>query len=308
MRLNTMLCLTFAALLGLSTVGVGCGTSKDGGSETAKAGKKGGEEGSKKGGKKGGKKGSKKGGDDDQPVFEAMEDKTPKEVMKDGAVKVTLPSPGAMFMALKVLGKPKWDGVVKPIQDVKFDSENRNALIAGFLIADFFVHVQARDEGEAMKVIEKLEASADALKLKLPEDQVKDMKDKVKGKKWKEVPSTIDALNSELQLQLLEERKRTDLAQLIGLGAYVEGAWIGTAIVSKDYSKKTVVILQQEELINEIKKSQGLIKSDTYSDAVFEKMSEVKKLMKPDKGEVISEDNVKEMHSIISGIRSKVLG
>lgn len=224
------------------------------------------------------------------------------------AMEMPLPAPDAMFIALKTLGKPSWKGVVKSFEPT-FDKDNRTALLAGMLIADFFAHVEAKDKKAALTALGHLEKAADKLKITLPEDNLKALRTKVKAKKWKEVPRELNAINSEMSLVLLQEQKRIDLAQLIALGAYLEGAYIGTTIVGQNYSKKTAGLLQQAELVRDISKTKSTFKQDRTTQAIFDALGPIQKLMKPEgDAKTISAKQVQEMNTLLGNIRTTIVG
>lgn len=220
-----------------------------------------------------------------------------------------IPNPDQMFVALHNLGKPDWKSVVKPIEvKATYSDKSQAALVEGMLLADFFVFVHAKDKKQTKSLVEDMVKVAKVLDVKIPKKTVKQVKKDISAGEWGDLRQSIDDLNIKLQEQVIEEEKRPDLAYLISLGAWLEGAYVASKVISKDYKKRTAVMLRQGSLIDDIQKaSKVLKKKDKYGHKVVKKLGKMKKLMKVKSGVAVSEAKSKKIYELAKSTRTDIL-
>ncbi|MBH22950.1 MAG: hypothetical protein CMH57_00555 [Myxococcales bacterium] len=285
----------------------GCPSGGDGGGkkDNGKATKDDGKKGDKKGGDKKGdaKKDDTGGGNEATGKPQKI-----KPAPDDATVEFPVPNPALVFDTLSILGKPDWGSLVTDVEKSEYSSEDQAALVTGVLLADFFVHIYAKDGDKALATIDQIKSVSAPLKAGWPKDEVASLKKSIKGKKWDEANGEIELIQSIMTAEM-EKQRRKDLIMLVSLGSYLEGTYVATQIVGKDYSKKTAAVLQQSELLSEVKKTKKLLGDDSeHINCIFSAMEEIEKLMKTDDGEAISKENVEKIGEIAKTTKGKIVG
>jgi len=229
---------------------------------------------------------------------------------KDSGEKVAavIPDPDDAFAALNALGKPKWNKVVEPIEKTEYSDDSQTALVTGMVLTDFFVYVHAEDTKAAGSELTKVVDLARQLKVKVDKDDLKTVREHLKKKEWGELRSALGQLRGKMTDQLVEEMKRPDLAFLLSLGAYVEGTWVVSKVLSDDYSKKAATMLRQHELIKDVRESNDVLKKDDkYGKLVLGKLGKLEKLMTVEKGASVSEKNTKKIFELAKDTKQAIL-
>ncbi len=246
-----------------------------------------------------------KGGKEDVPEkieVASLESKSGEKV------ETVIPSPDEAFVALDALGKPKWKDIVTPIEGTEYGDESQGALVAGMMLADFFVHVHAKDTQAAEAELDKMIKVAKGLKIKIDKKDADEVRGHLKDKKWAELRESLAELRGKMADQLVEEMKRPDLAYLLSLGAYLEGTLIITKALDADYDEKAAVILRQHQLIKDVREAGSVTKkSDKYAKKVISQLDELEKLMTVEKGKPVSKKDVKKILDLASGVKEDVL-
>ncbi len=293
--------LALVALAAAPLAGCGSGGGDKSGASDSKGDKK-----DKKDSKKGDKKGDK----------DAKSNKKPKNVPKklnaddlEGKTTLVMPSPDQFLSVLAILGDPKWDELVDTIDKQDYDSKTQTAMVAGIVLAHFFVHVHAKDGDKAVAALDHMLAMADNLGVEKPEKEVKKVKKRIKKKQWAELRQDFLDMNQKLQDDLIKRQKKPDLAILISLGAYLEGANLGATIISSDYSEQRAELLRQGDLIREVKSStkKTLKKDDKHVAMMLKSLDDLQDVMDVKADESISEDKAKEIRKLASKTRKKLL-
>lgn len=232
------------------------------------------------------------------------------EKESDTVVESVIPTPDQIFLAMSTLGKPKWDGAIATVDKSDFGNESQTAIVAGFHLAHFFIYVHTKDKDNADKAVDRIVASAKALKVKVSKKDLKELRDNVKAGKWDDLRFSLSTFNGKMTDQLMEDMKRPDLVTLISLGAWLEGAHIASTVLTKKYSKKSAVVLQQHDLIKDVRKAvkKTLKDDDKYAKIIIDNMGKLQKLMKTDGGKAPAEDKVKEINELTTKTRGKILG
>lgn len=286
-----------AATLMITAPLAACGTGGEKpGADDAKKGDK------KDGGKKGGGEKADKG--PKKPVD------VPKKIEgKDLKASLVMPSPDQFLSVLAILGDPKWDDLVEPIEETKYDSDTQTAIVAGIVVAHFFVHVHAKDEKKSLAALDHVLKMTDALGIENPEEEVKKVKTRIKKGKWVELRQDFLDMNQKLQSDLIDRQNKPDLALLISLGAYLEGANLGARIISDDYSKGRAELLRQGDLLKEVKKATDatLDGDDKHVKLMTGSLSDMQKLMDIDGDESIKKDKAEEIRDLAAKTKKKLL-
>ncbi len=236
----------------------------------------------------------------------------PKELdIKDIRDKATvvMPSPDQFLTVMAILGKPKWDDLVVPLEKITFDSKTQTAIVSGLVLAHFFVHVHAKDADKAEKALDDMLKMAEALKIKTPDKEVKQVKKRLKKGEWAELRQDFLDMNTELQNDLIRTQKKPDLAILISLGAYLEGANLGARLIVDDYSKERAELLRQGDLIKEIKRSteKTLDGNDKHVEIILKNLGKMQKIMDVEADKPVTEEMAKEIHELAQKTREKLL-
>ncbi|MBH24626.1 MAG: hypothetical protein CMH57_09275 [Myxococcales bacterium] len=260
---------------------------------------------SSKSGSDDGKSGGKKASADGDPPKKIDFKEAAKE--SEGAIESVIPSPDTIFMAMSTLGKPDWKGVIKAVEKEEFDSETQTALATGIHLAQFFVHVHTKDKDEASKSIDALIRSAKQLKVDVDKKDEKEVRENIKEGKWDDLRYSLSTLNGRIQDQLIEDKKRPDLVMLISIGAWLEGAFVASKILSEGYSKKSAVVLQQGALVKDVKTSvkNTLKADDEYTKLISKSLDKLGKIMKGD--DPPSKEDVGKIFEVASSARADIL-
>ena len=242
--------------------------------------------------------------------------KSPENVPKELKVKdvrdkatVVMPSPDQFLTVMAILGKPKWDDLVAPIEKDSFDSKTQTAIVSGIVLAHFFVHVHAKDAKKAEKALDSLIKMTKALDIKTPEEEIKKVKKRLKKSQWPQLRQDFLDMNTELQNDLIKTQKKPDLAMLISLGAYLEGANLGAKLIYDDYSKERAELLRQGDLLNEVERSTKatLNDGDKHVGLMLKNLSKLQKIMDVKADDAISKEKAKEIHELASETKTKLL-
>jgi len=242
--------------------------------------------------------------------------KTPQDVPKKikakevrGKATVVMPTPDQFLSVLAILGKPKWEELVSPIEKTKFESKSQTALVSGIVLAHFFVHVHAKDAKKAEKSLDQMIEMTQALGIKTPEKEVKQVRKRLKKKKWAQLRQDFLDMNTELQKDLIKTQKKPDLAMLISLGGYLEGANLGAKLIRDDYSKKRAELMRQGDLIKEVERATEatLNKDDKHVALILDALKKMRKAMKADGDTPITKEQVEKIQTLTSETRKKLI-
>jgi hypothetical protein len=220
-----------------------------------------------------------------------------------------MPSPDQMLTALSILGDPDWESLVDPVKELKYDSKSQTAIVMGIKLGHFFVWVNSKKKKKSLKALDDIVAMSKALEIETPEKELKRVREQLEEKKWLAMREDFLKMNVSLQNDLIKRQKKPDLAMLISLGAYIEGANMGAKAIADDYGKGRAMILQQADLLREAKRSTKgtLDQDDKFVKLVYKAFDKMIELMETKEGKAVSKKNAEKIHKQAKKTRDEII-
>lgn len=214
----------------------------------------------------------------------------------DGSV---IPIPLEIFASLDKLGKQDWPKQVKD-REVRLDTNrSRTAMLFGLTVSEGFIAVQAEDK-EAVRRIgrEVLRLAASLGVAGSVEEHANSIVNAAGKSDWPVVRSELDKTRQTVLTKMAELRD-DELVDLVSLGGWLGGTKALAAVLQGNYSVEASDLLNQPELVKQLKDDFNDLPTRAKRGKVFTQISKtlghLESLMRTDASGAISEGKVIEI-------------
>lgn len=220
---------------------------------------------------------------------------------------VVVPVPSEIFGVLDKLGKPHWEGVLRPVNGAKPTGEQAQiALLLGTVIAEGFIAVEAENVEEVKKIGKTVLTLSEAINVrKAVLKRSKSITDFAEKKEWQSVRKELDGALSDVKAAMIELQSE-QLSQLVSLGGWLRGTEALTKVVSKSFTKDGAELLHQPVLLDyfdrQIAGMKPKIKANPVVSKVQKGLIEIRPLVGLADGSSISEKSVLAIDSIAADL------
>ena len=220
---------------------------------------------------------------------------------------VVVPVPSEIFGVLDKLGKPHWEGVLRPVNGAKPTGDQAQiALLLGTVIAEGFIAVEAENVEEVKKIGKAVLTLSEAINVrKAVLKRSKSITDFAEKKAWPSVRRELDGALTDVKSAMIELQSE-QLSQLVSLGGWLRGTEALTKVVSKSFTKDGAELLHQPVLLDyfdrQIAGMRPKIKANPVVSKVQKGLIEIRPLIGLTDGTSISEKTVLEIDAIAADL------
>lgn len=214
----------------------------------------------------------------------------------DGSV---IPIPLEIFASLDKLGTQDWTKQVKD-REIRLDTNrSRTAMLFGLTVSEGFIAVQAEDK-EAVRRIgrEVLRLAASLGVAGSVEEHANSIVNAAGKSDWPVVRSELDKTRQTVLTKMAELRD-DELVDLVSLGGWLGGTKALAAVLQGNYSVEASDLLNQPELVKQLKDDFNALPTRAKRGKVFAQISKtlghLESLMRTDATGAISEGKVIEI-------------
>ncbi|HRQ89815.1 MAG TPA: hypothetical protein PLA50_13530 [Bacteroidia bacterium] len=209
-----------------------------------------------------------------------------------------IPIPLEIFASLDKLGTQDWNKQVEG-REIKLDTNrSRTAMLFGLVISEGFIAVQAQDKeavrrigrevlrlAETLSVADSVSAHANAIVAAAGRSD------------WPVVRKELDKTRQTVLNQMA--RQRDDVVGLVSLGGWLGGTRALAAVLNQNYSVEGSDLLNQPDLVRQLKTDFSTIPARSKRGKVFNQISQtldhLESLMQADASGAISKGKVIEI-------------
>lgn len=226
--------------------------------------------------------------------------------------KVFVPSARLVFRALDSLSKSKvtWKGLSSYSRTSTYNSRYTIALNLGSRVSDAFVASQAKDDEKFVQMALTMSELATKLGAEIDASTNQKMLDLVKAGNWNEVRNMLDKQQEETKRKL--NRLDKDASVLVVVGGWLEGLHITTKALSTNYNESASSIIASPKLLEYLIGEIGNVSTAARNHQIVRKLApaltEIKNLVNVEKGKPISQENIKKIFTISSGLIKEIEG
>ncbi len=162
---------------------------------------------------------------------------------------LSIPMPGEFMQAINKLGKLDWKSKYRPSIPTNFTSRPQMALNLGTLIADGYIAVEAEDAQSVKNIGRDITALAKPLGVK--EEIVnrgKTLAEWAENGQWDQLKEELESAQNEVKLKLGENEDK-DLIPLVTIGGWARGTQAVSSQVMDNYSKDAARLLRQPGIV-----------------------------------------------------------
>ncbi len=217
---------------------------------------------------------------------------------------VVVPVPSEIFGVLDKLGKPRWEDVLRPVNDAKASGDQAQiALQLGTVIAEGFIAVEAENVEAVKNIGKKVLTLSEAINVrKAVLKRSKSITDFAGKKEWTAVRRELDGALSDVKAAMIELNSE-QMSQLVSLGGWLRGTEALTSVVSSNFSKDGAELLHQPVMLDYFEKQLAGMRPRTKGNPVVTKVQkgllDIRPLIGLTDGTEISEKTVKEIGAIV---------
>jgi hypothetical protein len=227
---------------------------------------------------------------------------------------IVVPVPSEIFAVLDKLGKPHWEGVLRPSKGVAKPSggSEQIALSLGTVIAEGFIAVEAENAEEVKRIGKSVLALSEAIGVKKSaQRRSQSIMESAEGEDWNKVRRELDGALSDVKAAMAEQASE-ELSQLVSLGGWLRGTEALSSVVTARFSKDGAELLHQPILLDYFDKRISTLNPRRQTELVLrirKGLIEIRPLMGVTEGVEISEKTVKDIGAIaerlVKAINSK---
>jgi len=225
---------------------------------------------------------------------------------------VVVPVPSEVFNVLDKLGKPRWEDVLRPIDNsVSVPSDGAHtALRLGTVIAEGFIAVEAENTEEVKKIGSNVQKLAKALNVE--KHVVKHANAIIAGANKKDWPSVRQELDNTMRdvKEAMTELNSEALSQLISIGGWLRGTEALATVVNSSFSKDGAELLHQPILLDYFERKLSAMpakyKSLPLVTDVQKGVLEIRPLVGIENGDKISPKSVEEVGSVAGRLNKAI--
>jgi len=220
----------------------------------------------------------------------------PNLVMVDSSV---IPIPLEIFASLDKLGAQDWTKEVEN-REIRLDANrSRTAMLFGLLISDGFIAVQAQDKEAVRRIGREVLRLASSLGVANEVEAHANAIVNAAGQgEWPMVRKELDRTRQTV-LNKMAELRDDELVDLVSLGGWLGGTRALAAILQRNYSEEGSDLLNQPELVKQLKDDFNTLPARAKRGQVFGQISKtlehLESLMRTDESGAISEGKVIEI-------------
>lgn len=210
-----------------------------------------------------------------------------------------IPIPVEIFASLDKLGAQDWSKQVSN-REIRLDANrSRTAMLFGLLVSDGFIAVQAQDKeavrrigrevlrlASSLGVAGSVEAHANAIVAAAGQGD------------WPQVRKELDRTRQTVLTKMAELRD-DELVSLVSLGGWLGGTEALAAVLNRNYSEEGSDLLNQPDLVRQLKRDFNTLPARTKRGRVFPQVSKtldhLESLMRADASGAISKGKVVEI-------------
>lgn len=163
---------------------------------------------------------------------------------------LSIPMPGEFMQAINKIAKLDWKSIYRPSIPTNFTSRPQMALNLGTLIADGYIAVEAEDAQAVKNVGRDITAIAKPLGVK--EEIVnrgKILAERAENGQWDQLKEELEAAQNEVKLKLGENEDK-DLIPLVTVGGWARGTQAVSSHVIQNYSEESARLLRQPGIVD----------------------------------------------------------
>lgn len=231
-----------------------------------------------------------------QGTPEKIDLKDPNIQFVDGSV---IPIPLEIFASLDKLGSQDWAKQVASYEITLDTNRSRTAMLFGLTISEGFIAVQAEDK-EAVRRIgrEVLRLSTSLGVAGSVEAHANSIVHAAGKSHWSVVRTELDKTRQTV-LNKMAELRDDELVDLVSLGGWLGGTRALASVLKENYSVEGSDLLNQPELVKQLKDDFNAISERARRGEVFARISQtlehLESLMRTDASGAISEGKVTEI-------------
>ncbi len=231
-----------------------------------------------------------------QGTPEKIDLKDPNLQFVDGSV---IPIPLEIFASLDKLGKQDWARQVEN-REIRLDTNrSRTAMLFGLTVSEGFIAVQAEDKEAVRRIGREVLRLASSLGVAgSVEEHANSIVNAAGKSEWSVVRSELDKTRQTV-LNKMAELRDAELVDLVSLGGWLGGTRALASVLQGNYSLEGSDLLNQPELVKQLKDDFNRIPVRSKRGKVFGHVSKtlghLESLMRTDASGAISEGKVIEI-------------
>ncbi|MCB1203564.1 MAG: hypothetical protein KDN18_04835 [Verrucomicrobiae bacterium] len=220
----------------------------------------------------------------------------PNLVIVDASV---IPIPVEIFASLDKLGAQDWSKQVDA-REIRLDANrSRTAMLFGLVVSDGFIAVQAQDKEAVRRTGREVLRLASSLGVASSVEQHANAIVAGAGQgDWPQVRKELDRTRQTV-LNKMSELRDEELVALVSLGGWLGGTQALAAVLKQNYSVEGSDLLNQPDLVKQLKDDFNTLPARARRGKVFEQISQTLKhlesLMRVDASGIISQGKVIEI-------------
>lgn len=210
-----------------------------------------------------------------------------------------IPIPVEIFSSLDKLGPQDWSRQIAN-REVRLDANrSRTAMLFGLVVSDGFIAVQAQDKEAVRRIGREVLNLANPLGVAASVESHANAIVNAAGRgDWAVVRKELDKTRQTVINRMAEQRD-DELVGLVSLGGWLGGTEALAAVLKQNYSIEGSDLLNQPDLVRQLKKDFNTIPARSKRGKVFEQISKtlehLESLMRADASGAISKGKVIEI-------------
>ena len=222
--------------------------------------------------------------------------KDPNMLVVDSSV---IPIPLEIFASLDKIGTQDWTKQVEE-REIKLDTNrSRTAVLFGLVVSDGFIAVQAEDKDAVRRIGREVLRLAGPLGVaKSVEQHANAIVNAAGTSDWAVCRKELDKTRQTV-LNKMTESRDGQLVSLVSLGGWLGGTQALAAVLKQNYSAEASDLLNQPELVKQLKDDFNTLPARSKRGKVFDQISQtldhLESLMRADESGAISEGKVIEI-------------
>lgn len=210
-----------------------------------------------------------------------------------------IPIPLEIFASLDKLGAQDWTKEVEN-REIRLDANrSRTAMLFGLVISDGFIAVQAQDKEAVRRIGREVLRLASSLGVAgSVEEHANAIVNGAARADWPVVRKELDRTRQTV-LNKMAELRDDELVDLVSLGGWLGGTRALAAVLQRNYSEEGSDLLNQPDLVKQLKKDFNTLPARAKRGGVFGQISKtlahLESLMRSDESGAISKGKVIEI-------------
>ncbi|MDF1859677.1 MAG: hypothetical protein P1U87_05645 [Verrucomicrobiales bacterium] len=210
-----------------------------------------------------------------------------------------IPIPLEIFSSLDKLGPRDWAGQVADRAIQLNANRSRTAMLFGLVVSEGFIAVQAKEKESVRRIGREVLRLAGSLGV---ESEVQEHANSIINGAgtgdWEMVRSELDKTRQTV-INKMKELRDDELVALVSLGGWLGGTEALAAVLKEDYSAEASDLLNQPDLVKQLKTDFNGLPKRARRGALFTQVSQtlahLESLMKSDANGQVSKGNVIEI-------------